>query len=61
MRQIIRDPILEAMQEERDHLAIRLSMIDDPDLGTTGSVEETKKAIADLERRIAGHIRSSSL
>jgi hypothetical protein len=49
MRQIIRDPILEAMQEERDHL------------GTTGSVEETKKAIADLERRIAGHIRSSSL
>lgn len=54
-----RDVALDSMIEERDHLRIRLSLIEDPDAATRGSIAETRSAIAELDRRIAARHREA--
>ncbi|HEX5182130.1 MAG TPA: hypothetical protein VFW19_03150 [Allosphingosinicella sp.] len=59
MRIPFRDVALDAMIEERDHLKIRISLIEDPDLDTGRSATATRAALAALEQRIRLHRRAS--
>jgi len=52
-----RDVTLDAMLEERDHLKIRLNLLEDPDLATFGSASEERARLVEIERRIAAHRR----
>jgi len=53
MRQPFRNVVVDALMEERDHLLIRLNLVEDPDLDTRGSVVEMREEVARLETRIA--------
>ena len=55
MRIKFRDVALDAMLEERDHLKIRISLIEDQDVDTKGSAVATRTALAELEERIRCH------
>ncbi|HEY1604478.1 MAG TPA: hypothetical protein VGF77_02660 [Allosphingosinicella sp.] len=52
MRIPFRDVALDAMIEERDHLKIRIDLIEDPDVEAFGSATATRAALAELEERI---------
>jgi hypothetical protein len=58
MRMPFRDVTLDAMVEERDHLKIRINLIEDSDVETMGSATATRAALAELEERIRCHRRA---
>ena len=55
MRIKFRDVALDAMLEEREHLKIRIGLIEDPGADTQGSATATRTALAELEERIRLH------
>ncbi len=55
MRILFRDVALDAMIEERDHLRVRIGLIEDPEIETAGSAIATRAALAELEDRIRDH------
>jgi hypothetical protein len=61
MRMPFRDVTLDAMIEERDHLKIRINLIEDPDIETMGSATATRAALAELEERIRDHRHAPGL
>jgi hypothetical protein len=52
-----RDVALDALLEERDHLKIRLNLLEDPDIATFGSTADVSARLVEIERRIAAHRR----
>jgi len=61
MRMKFRDVALDAMLEERDHLKIRINLIEDQDVETRGSATATRTALAELEDRIKRHRSADGL
>lgn len=61
MRIPFRDVTLDAMIEERDHLKIRVNLIEDPEIDTMGCATATRAALAELEERIRLHRSAPSL
>lgn len=61
MRISFRNVALDAMIEEREHLKIRIGLIEDPGVETKGSATATRAALADLEERIRLHRNAADL
>jgi len=57
MRQPVKDVVMDSLMEELGHLKICLSMADDPYSATRDSGENIRKAIVEMERRVAQHRR----
>jgi len=53
-----RDVELDAMLEERDHLKIRINLLQDPDSTAQGSLTDAQTALAMIEAQIATHKRT---
>jgi hypothetical protein len=49
------DVTLDALLEERDHLKIRINLLQDSDSETRGSLPEARSALARVEAQIGAH------
>jgi len=55
MRQPFRDVVLDQLIEQLEHLQVRLSLVENPDLDTNASAQQLREDIVEIEARIAAY------